>query len=157
PGWQPRCRIPRLRPCLWMDAVHLGGGRIHIDSAKVRKGRGIKKPDLHLLHMRDDCQYLLETTAGLTYEEFIDNKDKMLAVGKLLEQIGENAHRLGRSFRRKHPEVRWDNFIESRHHLVHGYEHVLMDLVWSTVKEEIPALLAGLETLIREMGPAPQG
>ncbi|HUW63536.1 MAG TPA: hypothetical protein VMW83_02385, partial [Spirochaetia bacterium] len=29
PGWQPRCRIPRLRPCQWMDALHLGGGRIH--------------------------------------------------------------------------------------------------------------------------------
>ena len=79
------------------------------------------------------------------------NEEKQLVVAKLLEQIGENAGKLSKSFREKHPEVSWKRFIKSRQHLVHVYEDVLMNTVWDTVTEQIPKLLTGIEVMIREV------
>ncbi|HUW64243.1 MAG TPA: HepT-like ribonuclease domain-containing protein [Spirochaetia bacterium] len=130
----------------WAKGVH---AFVEIDGTAAGK---IKKPDLYLFHMRDNCKLLLKSAASLTYEDFLE-RDEMWrrGVSKCIEEIGENAGKLSHSFRKNHPEIHWDKYIESRQHLAHVYEHVKMYTVWTTVTEEIPGLLAGLEALIQDV------
>ncbi|HUW63652.1 MAG TPA: HepT-like ribonuclease domain-containing protein [Spirochaetia bacterium] len=126
---------------------------VEINNAEIKNVRGGKKPDLYLFHIRDNCQKIIERVArwDLAYKDFAADEDKQLIMSKLLEQIGENVGKLGRLFRKSHPEIPWDQFIESRQHLAHVYEDVVMESVWATATEKIPVLLAEIEALIREV------
>jgi uncharacterized protein with HEPN domain len=35
-----------------------------------------------------------------------------------------------------------------RHHLVHGYDRVQIDIVWDVIENDVPALLEALEPLL---------
>jgi uncharacterized protein with HEPN domain len=65
------------------------------------------------------------------------------AVIRNLEVIGEALHQVEESepaFRAEHGDVPWDEAYGMRNLLSHGYFKVRADLVWSTVKENLPAL-----------------
>ena len=76
----------------------------------------------------------------------LDN-DKMLvhSLVRCLEIIGEAAARLSDECRADIPQVPWNNIIGMRNRLIHAYFDVNLDIVWQTVKEELPELLKILE------------
>lgn len=38
-----------------------------------------------------------------------------------------------------------------RNRLIHGYEQVDLDVLWDTIEDDLPPLIAKLETAIREI------
>lgn len=124
---------------------------VGIEEETAAKVRQVKKPDMYLLHIRDDCQKILKFTAEMTSGDFAANEVVQLAVAKLMEQIGENAGKLSKPFRQKHSGVSWKQWIASRHLIVHVYEDILMDTMWDTVTEHIPKLLADINDLLQEV------
>jgi uncharacterized protein with HEPN domain len=48
------------------------------------------------------------------------------------------------------PEVPWASIVGMRNRLIHGYFDVDSDVVWKTVKEEIPGLLRSLKLLVEK-------
>ena len=43
------------------------------------------------------------------------------------------------------PDIPWLDIVTMRHRLVHGYFDIDLDIVWSTVTEDLPPLAAQLE------------
>jgi uncharacterized protein with HEPN domain len=65
------------------------------------------------------------------------------AVIRNLEVIGEALHQVEESepaFRAEHGDIPWDEAYGMRNLLSHGYFKVRPELVWSTVKENVPVL-----------------
>ena len=69
----------------------------------------------------------------------------VLAIVKAIEIIGEAASQVGPSIRAQLPNIPWPAIITMRHRLVHAYFDVNLDIVWSTVQDDLPELLAQLE------------
>jgi uncharacterized protein with HEPN domain len=67
-----------------------------------------------------------------------------LALVKLVEIIGEAAKAVSDDARSRYPEVPWSAAARTRDRLTHHYFDVNLDVLWSTVTEDLPALLAGL-------------
>jgi len=76
-----------------------------------------------------------------------------LAVVRVLEVLGEAASRVPRSDRARHPAIPWAEVVGLRNRLIHGYDAVDLDIVWSIVKDDVPALLVELERAIEVTGP----
>ncbi|MCU0845837.1 MAG: DUF86 domain-containing protein [Spirochaetes bacterium] len=55
--------------------------------------------------------------------------------------IGEAAGKIPADIRERHPEIDWQAIIGMRNVIAHGYFSVDPDIVWKTVREDIPALL----------------
>lgn len=74
----------------------------------------------------------------------------MLAISlvHLLEIIGEAANAVSEEFCVKHPNVPWRKMISLRNRLIHGYFDINLDIVWDTVMEDLPPLVADLEKLV---------
>ena len=51
----------------------------------------------------------------------------------------------------KYAELPWPQIIAMRNRLIHGYDSVDYDILWDTIKEDIPHLISSLEEVINEI------
>lgn len=71
-----------------------------------------------------------------------------LSLVRLVEIVGEAAGRVSLSTRQRHPQIPWPQIAGMRNRLIHGYDFVDYDILWQTVSEDLPALVAALQPLI---------
>ena len=67
-----------------------------------------------------------------------------------LEILGEAAVRVSPSLQAAHPEIPWRTMVNTRNRLIHAYFDIDMDIVWSTVQEAFPQILAQLQTILND-------
>ncbi len=109
---------------------------------------------------RDDASFLLDMLVaardavafaeGLSYSQFATDRRSQLAILKSVEIVGEAAACLGAETRESHPGIPWREIVGMRHRLVHAYFDIDLRLVWDTVRNDLPVLIAKLEPLIPE-------
>ena len=57
-----------------------------------------------------------------------------------LAVIGEAAKRVDAEFRARYPDIPWRSMAGLRDVLIHQYDRVRLDLVWTAVKDSLPVL-----------------
>jgi len=89
--------------------------------------------------------------AEVCSREDLDSDRKLsLSLVRLLEIIGEAARGVSQEFRESYPELPWASMAGMRERLIHGYFDVNLDVVWETVREDLPAVIAELEKIVGE-------
>jgi len=92
--------------------------------------------------VRDICeaaQLALSYVEGVDQEAFSGDTQLQDAVIRRLEIIGEAARRVSDEMKEAHPEIPWLMMIGMRNRVIHMYDGVDMDLVWVTVRDDLPA------------------
>lgn len=92
---------------------------------------------LDILVAIDDIE---QFTEGINYATFANNREKMFAVIKAIEMIGEAVKGLSESFKTEHSQIPWKGFAGMRDKLVHQYWGIDLAVVWETVQIDIPFL-----------------
>ena len=69
---------------------------------------------------------------------------------KALEVVGEAASRIPETDRPRLGDLPWEQVIGLRHHLVHGYSAVRMDVLFDVVERRLPPLIAEIERVLQE-------
>ena len=92
-----------------------------------------------------------EHFAGLDFEAFRSNEEKLFAVLRALEVIGEAARQLPPAVRRRYADVPWRNVIGMRNTIIHGYVGVDVEVIWKTVHESLPPLRAVVERMLADL------
>ena len=62
--------------------------------------------------------------------------------------LGEAVKRLSPEFRARHPHIPWQKIAGMRDNLIHEYDSVDLEEVWSTAGRDVPRLLGSLEPLL---------
>lgn len=109
-----------------------------------------KKMDADIIrvkHMRNAAKEALSFIQNKTRDDLINDRQLALSLIKEIEIIGEAANKVSQEFRKKHPDIPWDIIIATRNRLIHGYFDIDYDIVWSTVKDELPKLIKSLAKL----------
>jgi uncharacterized protein with HEPN domain len=86
----------------------------------------------------------------VTREEFFENKEKQYAVLRALEIIGEATKNLSKEMKQKYSEIQWRDIAGMRDKLIHEYFGVKLDLVWITVKKNLPELEKQIHEILRK-------
>lgn len=107
--------------------------------------------DLVRLHdMLEAAQKIRDLVARESRTSFDENEVLQLALRYLVLIIGEAAYHVSRVRRGRYPGIPWAQIIGMRHHLVHGYSAVDLNILWVAVSENTPQLIAELEHILRE-------
>jgi len=70
----------------------------------------------------------------------------------LIEIVGEAASRIPDEVRQAHPTVPWRLAADMRNKLIHGYDIIEHEIVYDTVKDDLPLLVRQLDTILSPTG-----
>ena len=99
-------------------------------------------------HMLDAAQEAINISKAINRSDLAPMGLETLALTRLLEIIGEAARRLSPRFRELHPEIEWKLIVGTRDRLIHGYDRVDLDRLWSICTKDLPDLVVKLKALV---------
>jgi uncharacterized protein with HEPN domain len=100
-----------------------------------------------LLDISRAAHKVLQYKQGMNKAAFLSDDKTQSAIVFQLLIIGEAVKRLSPELRTQHPEIPWSLIARMRDNLIHRYDDIDLDEVWKTSNEDIPTLLASLESL----------
>ena len=110
----------------------------------------VKRTHLDYLSDMLEAAVLAETfTHAVEFDAFQQNTEKIFAVVRALEVIGEAAAHVPGEVQAQRPDVPWNDIIGMRHVLIHGYFGVDAAVVWKTVQQDVPILRSALEQMLQ--------
>lgn len=111
------------------------------------------------LRVRDFLLHIMEAIerinryAGTSEEEFQRDEKTQDAVIRNFEIIAEAARNIEKHHPRyaaEHADVPWGIAYEMRNALAHGYFMVDMEIVWKTIRNDLPGLADKIDRLLKE-------
>lgn len=97
---------------------------------------------VRLRHMLDAANDAVAFAKGQSRRSLDANRMLTLSIVKCIEIVGEAANHVSQESQKACPDIPWDDVISMRHRLIHGYYDVDPDIVWDTVQEDLPPLIA---------------
>ena len=91
---------------------------------------------LYLEDISTECKNIKQFTKDVSYEEFTENLEKVYAVVKAFENIGEAVKNIPKEITEKYPEIPWGEIAKMRDVLTHHYFGVDDKVLWDTLDEE---------------------
>jgi uncharacterized protein with HEPN domain len=108
--------------------------------------------------MRDDLTLLLDMLiAAQKIQRFVQEMDLaeftaddmvQSAVIREFQVIGEAARMISDTTKDQHTSIDWPNIAGMRNRLVHEYFAIRLEVVWKTIREDVPPLITYLTPLI---------
>ncbi len=90
-------------------------------------------------------------TKDIDLNAFQNNKEKILAIVKLLEILGEAVQQIPEDLRKQYSHIPWGSIAGMRNTLVHQYWGIDVEVVWTTVQEDIPPLKLVIQQILKEI------
>ena len=106
-----------------------------------------KDDNVRIRHMLDAAREAVAFVEGRSRGNLDTDRKLNLSLVRLLEIIGEAARGISPEFREAHPDLAWKKMVSMRDHLIHGYFDINLDVVWETVKNDLPPLIEKLEKI----------
>ena len=103
---------------------------------------------MFIADMVEFCNAVITYTEDRDFESFLLDRTTYEATMWNLRLIGEAATNLPRSVRDANPQIEWQDIIGLRHHLTHAYLTIDNEIIWKTIKTDIPKLLNDLRNLL---------
>jgi len=104
----------------------------------------------YLQDIQESARLALSYLADSDPHAFAEDTQLQDAVIRRLEIIGEAARRVSEETRAAHPALPWRQMIGMRNQVIHMYDGVDLHVVWSTVRDDLPALLELLAGIVAD-------
>ena len=94
---------------------------------------------LYLQDIHKECINIEKFVDGINYEQFTDNLEKVYAVAKAFENIGEAVKQLPKDVTSEYKNIPWNEIAKMRDVLTHHYFGVDDKVLWDTLDEDFKA------------------
>jgi uncharacterized protein with HEPN domain len=100
-----------------------------------------------LYHMQQAAEKIQKFSAGKTRAVLDSDEILYSALTWLFQVVGEAANHVSKEFKAVHSEFEWDDIVNFRNRIVHGYDTIDKDILWSIIEYDVPPLLTNLAAL----------
>jgi uncharacterized protein with HEPN domain len=101
----------------------------------------IKNDDYYIEKVKNDLEFIVSHMADVDLEELSKNDLLLDSMLFRMIQISENAKCLTDDYKLSRPNVPWNAIYGLRNRIVHDYGNVDLNIVFDTLKNDIPQLL----------------
>ncbi len=104
----------------------------------------------YLGHIAEAICRIQDYTAGMNEQGFVASRITQDAVIRNIEIIGEAGNNIVKNFPEfaaNDPHLRLNSAYRMRNAVSHGYFSVDLEIVWTTVTEDLPKLLENVDSL----------
>ena len=108
----------------------------------------LRDDEIRLRHMLDAAREAVSFARGRVRGDLETDRQLVLSLVKDIEIVGEAAAQITESTRMELSDIPWVRIVAMRNRLVHAYFNVNLDIVWQTVREDLPSLIASLERFV---------
>ena len=117
------------------------------DSGQAGKRRQAAIDDrLRIEHMLEGARDVRQYVTGRARADLDADSMLLRALTNAAQQIGEAAANVTDAGRARVPDLPWGQIVAMRHVLVHVYWGVDADRLWATATQDVPILIAALES-----------
>jgi len=102
----------------------------------------------YLWDMREAAKEAVSILGDRSVETFRQDKILCRAIERIIEIVGEAARKVSPDFQTQHPEIPWRDIIGQRNIVAHEYGQIDYDLLYKTVRQDMPGLIAVLTRLL---------
>jgi uncharacterized protein with HEPN domain len=103
---------------------------------------------IRLKHMLDSGQAVLSFVKGKKRTHLKTNRLLVSGIIRELEILGEAAGKVSQKTKNMFPKLPWKQLVGMRNRLIHAYFNVDHDIIWKTVKSNLPSFCRQLEKII---------
>jgi len=113
------------------------------------------------MHKRGELEFLKDIVEAIErvefytndrdYEEFLQDIRTQDAVVRNIEIVGEASKNIPSNIKRKYQNVEWKELAGIRDKIVHFYFGIRWTIVWSVVKDKLPALKEKINVIIKDL------
>jgi uncharacterized protein with HEPN domain len=107
----------------------------------------MRKDDALLLDMLIATRRIQQFTAGMNQGNFNQNEMAQSAVIREIQVIGEAARLIAEETKAAHDSVAW-RAAGIRNRVIHEYFNIDLDILWDTIRDDIPPLIEQLERIV---------
>jgi uncharacterized protein with HEPN domain len=100
----------------------------------------IKVDQLYIDHILDCIREIDDFSCGLSLKEFRKNELVQDAIIRNIEIIGEASKKISSDTKDRYQNIPWKEIAGMRDKLIHDYLGVDINVVWKTIREDIPVL-----------------
>ena len=102
----------------------------------------------HVLDMLNAARAIRQFIGTRTQDEFLADDMLQSAVLYQFTVLGEACRRVSAAFRGSATGVDWPGIAGFRNKIVHDYDEVDLDVVWSIVQDDLPRAIDALTPLV---------
>lgn len=106
------------------------------------------RDQLYLERIIESISKIENHVIGYDFDRFANDLKTYDAVLMQFVNIGEMINRLSDTFREKHDQMTWHAAIGMRNEITHGYFNIKPEVVWKTIKDDLPPLKADLAKIL---------
>ena len=107
-------------------------------------------PLVRVHHMLDHAREAVDMVRERSRHDLEADRMLNLALVRLIEVIGEAAARVPKNFQSVHNQIPWRDIADLRNRLIHGYDAINFDILWTIIKDDLPVLIGHLEVIVSE-------
>jgi len=96
--------------------------------------------NIYIKDILDAIERIEKSLKRLDKKAFEKDRDIIDATFMRIQVIGESIKKLPLEFKKKHEEINWKKFEETRDIISHAYSKVNMDIIWNLIKNKLPNL-----------------
>jgi uncharacterized protein with HEPN domain len=100
----------------------------------------MKDDTIYIDHILLSVNNILNYTKDISKEEFSENTLIQDAVIRNFEIIGEATKKVSPDFKKTYSEVPWKEMAGMRDKLIHDYIGVDAQVIWDTIKQDLPVI-----------------
>lgn len=110
-----------------------------------------QKPELYLKDIIISIKNIKKYTQGISFKTFVHDTKTIDAVVRNIEIIGEAANNIPNETKRNNSNIPWREIISMRNKVLHEYFGVDAEILWKTIKEDLPELQNQIQNMIDEL------
>ena len=106
---------------------------------------------LYIEDIAYECKNIKKFVQDVTYEEFTENLEKVYAVAKAFENIGEAVKNIPNELTKVYPQIPWSEIAKMRDVLTHHYFGVDDKVLWDTLDEDFNEFEKAINEMIGKL------